>query len=367
LIDARTDTHIWARDFEREEAAPWPLQIEVAQAVVDAMQVRTTPEERARLAAAPSANPEARDAYLLGRHLLRKFIDEDCVRAIEHFKRAIRLDPQYAAPYAALAHAWWMRAVFGPLTLKEVGAPAREAALAALARDDRNSQAYAALAYVQGMLDWEWSQAEATAQRAVALEPNSVDARYVHAVLLMAMGRLDEGISEIAYAARLDPLSAQVHSTYGRVLYRAHRFEEARLQLERALELEPRNIRIYGRLANVYEGLGRHDEALRLLARVDALSEADAAFLLGARARILARAGRTEEARELLTRLPPQMPIRAEVLAALGDRETAFASLFRALDERDSWLLFVKTEPVFEPLHRDPRWQDVLRRMNLAE
>jgi Tfp pilus assembly protein PilF len=288
------------------------------------------------------------------------------VRAIEHFERAIRVDPQYAAPYAALAHAWWMRGVFGPLSLKEVATPAREAALAALARDDRNAEAYAALAYVQGMFDWEWSRAQATAHRAVALEPNSVDARYVHAVLLMAMGRLDEAISEIDYAARLDPLSAQVHSTYGRVLYRARRFVEARVHLERALELEPRNTGIYARLANVHEQLRQYDDALSVLDRVEVPDTAGTP-LAGARARVLARAGRTKEARQLLAHLPPRSPARAEVLAALGDHDAAFTSLFHALDQRDAWPLFIKSDPVFDRMHHDPRWADVLRRMNLGE
>jgi TolB-like protein/Tfp pilus assembly protein PilF len=367
VIDARTDTHLWARDFEREPAAAWPLQIEVAEAVVEAIRGQATPEERARLASLPSVSPAAREEYLLGRYLLWKFIEEDRVRAIQHFDRAVRLDPQYAAPYAALAHAWWMRGVFGPLSLKEVATPAREAALAALARDDRNVEAHAALAYVQGMFDWEWNRAQATVQRAVALEPNSVDARYVHALLLMAMGRLDEAIAEIDYATRLDPLSAQMHSTYGRVLYRARRFDDARIRLERALELEPRNAGIYARLANVHEQLGQYDDALRVVHHIEALAAAGAMPLAGARARILARAGRAQEARRLLAQVPPQSSARAEVLAALGDHDAAFVSLFLALNQRDSWPLFIKSDPIFEGLHHDPRWADLLRRMNLLD
>lgn len=367
LIHAPTDTHLWARDFERETTATWRLQIEVAQALADEIRVQATPEERARLAATPRVSPAAHEEYLLGRHLLWKFIEEDRVRAIEHFNRAIGLDPKYAAPYAALAHAWWMRGVLGPQSLKEVATPARQAALAALARDDRNVEAYAALAYVQGMFDWDWNRAHATVQHAVTLEPNSVDARYVHALLLMAMNRLDEAVSEIDYAARLDPLSAQVHSTYGRVLYRARRFDEARMRLERALELEPRNGVTYKRLAEVHAQVGRYDHALELLDKMDALSGLPATQFAMARAHIFARSGRTKEARQLLARVPPQSPQRAEVFAALGDHDAAFASLFRSLDERDSWLLFIKSDPIFEGLHRDPRWAAVLRRMNLGE
>lgn len=367
LIHARTDTHLWARDFERDAAATWPLQVEVAQTVADEIRVQATPEERARLAAVQPVSPAAHEEYLLGRHLLWKFIEEDRLLAIEHFNRAIGLDPEYAAPYAGLAHAWWMGGVLGPLHLNEVATPARDAALAALARDDRNVEASAALAYVQGMFDWDWRRAESTIEGAVALEPNSVHARYVHTLLLMAMGRLAEAVSQIDHAARLDPLSAQVHSTYGRVLYRARRFDEAQLRLERALQLEPRNVGIYTRLADVLEHSGRYDDALGLLDKMNALTGFPATRFAGTRARILARSGHTNQARELLEHVPPQNPQLAEVFAALGDHDAAFTSLFRALDERDSWLPFIKSDPNFDGLHRDPRWAAVLRRMNLGD
>ena len=365
LIHAPTDTHLWAREFERDAHAAWPLQIEVAQAVADEMRVQATPQERARLAATQSVSAAAHEEYLLGRYQLWKLIEDDRVRAIGHFNRAIELQPDYAAPYAALAHAWWMRGALGSLSLREVATPAREAAMAALARDDGNVEALAALAYVQGMFDWDWTRAQATIQRGLALEPNNVDARYVHGLLLMALGRLDAAVAELDAAARLDPLSAQVQSTYGRILYRARRFDEARVRLERAIELEPRSASTYGRLAAVLEQLGRYDEALAVVDRMDALSTGPATSSTLARARILARAGRTADARRMLARVPPAAPQRAEVLATLGDRDAAFAALFRALDDRDSWLLFIKSEPAFDGLHGDPRWTAVLSRMNL--
>ena len=165
------------------------------------------------------------------------------MRAVDHFNRAIQIDPSYAAPYAGLAHAWWMRGVLGPLSLKEVAPPSRAAARKALELDDRLAEAYAAQAYVEGMFDWDWTGAERTIRHAVELDPNSLDAHYVYALLLMALGRLPEAITQIEHAAQLDPLSAQVHSTFGRILYRARKFDEAILRLNRAIELEPRNAR----------------------------------------------------------------------------------------------------------------------------
>lgn len=365
LIHAASDRHLWSREFEREAEAVWPLQIEVAQAVADEIRAQTTPHERDRLAAGPRVSAAAHEEYLLGRFLLWKFIEDDRVRAIGHFNRAIELQPGYASPYAALAHAWWMRGTFGPLSLREVATPAREAAMAALSRDDGNVEAHAALAYVQGMFDWDWSQAQATIQRAVTLEPRNVDARYVYSLLLMALGRLDAAVTEIDHAVHVDPLSAQVQSTYGRVLYRARRYDEARLRLERSLELEPRNAATYGRLAEALEQVGRYEQALALVDKMVEVSGGSATQFSSVRARILARAGRTAEARRLLAQLPPHHPHRAVVYAALADRDAAFQSLFRALEERESWSLFIKSDPIFQTLHDDPRWTAVLRHMRL--
>jgi hypothetical protein len=166
LIHAPTDRHLWARDFERQADAVWPLQVEVAQAVADEIRVQMTARERARLAAVPPFDPAAHEEYMLGRHLLWKFIEDDRVRAIEHFERAIELQPNHPSAHAALAHAWWMRGVFGPLSLRAVATPARDAAMAALARDADNVEAHAALAWVQGMFDWDWTRAQTSAQPA---------------------------------------------------------------------------------------------------------------------------------------------------------------------------------------------------------
>jgi TolB-like protein/Tfp pilus assembly protein PilF len=361
LLHAPTDTHLWARAYERDLTDVLMLQNEVANAVAAEIRIQITPEERARMASVPVVNPAAHEEYLLGRYLLWKFIEEDRLRAIGHFNRATQIDPGYAAPYAGLAHAWWMRGVVGPLTLKEVAAPASAAARKALALDDRLAEAYAAQAYVQGMFDWDWASAEQTIRRALELDPNSLDARYVYAVLLMALGRHPEAIAQIDHASQLDPLSAQVHSTFGRILYRARRFDEAILHLNRAIELEPRNARAYGRLGDVYDQLGRQAEALALYQKQLLIApNTDRSGL----ARIYARMGRVSESRHLLENLGEGSGA-AEVYTALGDKEKAFHLLSKAVEERTDWPLYIKTDPPFDSLHADPRWKELIRRMKM--
>ena len=305
----------------------------------------------------PPSTPLPTMRYLLGRHLLWKFVGEDRTRAIAHFNRAIELAPDYAPAYSGLAHAWWMQGVVGPLSMREVALPAREAAQKALALDPHLAEAVAAKVYVQGVFDWEWVGAEATIRQALMADRNSLQTRYVYALLLMAMGRLEESVEQIEEAARLDPLSAQVQSTFGRILYRARRYDEALRRLDRAIELEPRNDLTHARKGDVYLEMGRHDEALAAFDRARALAGAPFAYRSRV-ARSYARMGREREAREL----PDLTP---DVYVALGDREQAFARLFKAVERHDDWPIFIRRDPAYDSLHADPRWGELLRRMNL--
>ena len=364
LLHAPTDTHLWARDYERELTDVLKLQNEVAREVAEQIRVQITSEERARMASVAAVNPAAHEEFLLGRFQLWKFIEEDRKRAVDHFTRAIQIDPSYAAPYAGLAQAWWMAGVFGrpaPLSMKEVALPARAAARKALELDDRLSEAYAAQAYVQGMFDWEWVSAEATIGHALEIDPNNLDARYVYAMLLMALGRLPEATTQIQHAALLDPLSAQVHSTFGRILYRARRFDEAVQRLNRAIDLEPRNAVAYARLGDVYDQMGKYDEALEAYEQERTLgnpSRRDSGDI----ARVYAHMGRVNESKQMHKRLGEES---ADVYAALGDKDPAFRLLFKSVDERINWPIFIKADPRFDSLHADPRWKELLGRMNL--
>ena len=366
LVDARSEAHLWATELERDSTQLLQLPSDVARAVAAHLQVPAASVTGPPAGQPVGVNQSAQEEYLLGRYLLWKVTDDDRQRAIEHFQRAVSLAPDYAAPYAGLAHAWWMRGVFGDLSLRETAPAARDAARRALALDDKLAEAHAAAAWVQGMLDWDWTGAEATVQRAIAREPNNVDAHYVRALLLMATGRLSEALAAIEGAAQLDPLSAQVQSTFGRILYRARRFDEAIARLRRAIELEPRNATAYGRLGDVYTFTGRYDEALQMYDKAGALGGGASAGQ-GNRSRIArtyARMGREREARALLASLNGRSA--SAVHAALGERDRAFALLFAEVEHPGDGLLFIKADPDFESLYDDPRWTDLLARMHLG-
>ena len=364
LIHAASDTHLWAREYERELTDVLKLQGEVARAVADEIRVQVTADERARMASAGTVDPTAHQEYLLGQHYLWKLTEEDLSRAIEHFEQATRFDAGYAAAYAGLSHAWWWRGVWGAKRFKETESPSRAAAQKALALDPRLAEAHVSMGRLRFGHDWDWTGAENDFRRALDIDPNNLDAHFFSAMLFMALGRFSESIAHVERAEQLDPLSSTVHSAFGRVLYRARQYDRAIPHLTQAIELEPRSADGYGRLADVYEALGRFDEALALYEKVNVLRGRpvrgpDIAV-------VFARMGKRSEANRIAAALrdtgPPAQV--AQAYAVLGNNDEAFRLLFKHAAERNS-LNYVNTEPRFDSLHSDPRWQLLLRRMNL--
>ena len=370
LIHGPTDAHLWARDYERELTDVLKLQGEVARAIAQEIRIQVTPEEGARLASATTVNPAAHQEYLIGRYHLWRYNEEDLKRAIDYFERAIQIDPKYAAAYAGLSHAWWARGIFGRIGFREAESPSRAAARKALELDDRLAEAYVVQADVKRLYDWDWTGAEDSVKRALELDPNNLDAHHTYSILLHALGRFPEAIAQIESAAQRDPLAPQIQSSYGRILYRARRFDEAILRLNRAIELDARNSGTYGRLGDVYEQMGRYTEAVAFLEKARALAadpgSSDISYIARL-ARVYARMGRRSEARQMLEGLKSRgrLPLLdvAGAYTALGDKDEAFSLLFRMVEQRS--LSYLKVDPPFDSLHSDPRWQELLRRMNL--
>ena len=365
LIHARTDAHLWAREYERELTDILKLQSEVSRAVAEEIRIQVTAEERARMAAAGTVNAAAYQEYLIGQYHLWKLTEEHLARAVDHFERATRLDPGYAAAHAGLSHAWWWRAIWGTKTFREVQIPSNAAARKALELDPRLAEAHVSMGRLK-YYDWNWAGAEKDFARALEIDPNNLDAHFFSAMLFMALGRFSESVAHIQSAEQLDPLSSTVQSGFGRVLYRARRFEAAISHLNRAIELEPQSPGAYARLADVYEEMGRYTEALALNEKVRTLRNRPPGHSPRV-ARIYARMGKRKDAMQILGTLRStdgDAFLIAGLHAALGDKDEAFRLLFKNTEVRDGLGVYVKTDPALDPLHSDPRWQVLLRRMN---
>ena len=215
LIHAGSDTHLWAREYERDDTDVLNLQSEVARAVADEIRIQLTPEEQTRLARTQSIDPAAYDAYLRGVYHFWRFNEADLKLAIGHFERAIQIEPQYAAAYAGLSQAWSERGIWGELPFPETEAPQRAAARKALDLDDGLSAAHVAWGNVKVNRDWDWAAAESEFRRAIDLDPGNIEARHLYAVLLMALGRHAGAIAEMKHAEGIDPMSSIIQSGFG--------------------------------------------------------------------------------------------------------------------------------------------------------
>jgi tetratricopeptide (TPR) repeat protein len=384
LVDGVSDLHIWSREYERELSDVLKLQGELARAVATEIQARITPEERARLTSAPTIDPVAHEAYLLGRYHAWKMNNDDLKLAITHFERAVQIDPRYAAAYANLSLAWQYRSVFASTPNRESEGPARAAAEMALALDAELASTHMARGHLKYAYDRDFAGAGTDLRRAVDLDPGNVDAHYYYAKVLQSVARFPEAIHHMQRARDLDPLSSSVASFLGRTLYRAGKYEEAIPHLKRAIELEPRNTTAYSRLMETYEEMARYDEALAY--NEAAYERTGSLHHIASIARLQARMGRLNEARRTLERVSASAVDEtgqvlqgrvvaggdavalAAVHAALGDNDEAFRLLMKAIDAGEhSRLLFIKVDPKFTSLRSDPRWGNVLALMKLPQ
>ena len=370
LIDGRTDRHLWAESYERDLRDVLELEGELARAIAGEIEVKLTPQDQARLGNTRRLKPEAHEAYLRGQYFWNKLNEEGVRKSIEYYQKAIELEPGYAAAYAALAFSYNMLASSEFVSPQTAYPQAKKLAQKALELDPSLGDAHAAHGFVVCYWEWEWPAAEEEFKRAIALNPNGGTGHHVYALYLGEMGRSEESIAEMRKALELDPVSVLAQRNLGWLYKVAHQPEKAIEQYRKVLEMDPNSGDGHSGLGSVYVLLGRHAEAIAELREARRLSEDDA-LVLAYLSCAHAAAGNRREAQKLIRELE-QMSTRryvapyyvAMVYAALGEREQTFRWLAKALEERNDSLVDLKVDPAFAPLHSDPRFQDLLRRMN---
>lgn len=372
LIQAPTDRNLWAKSYERSLRDVLALQREVAQAITDEIKAKLTPPEKLRLASAVPINSEAYQDYLKGHYLLST--ESDVRKGIAYFERAIQKDPNYALAYAGLANSYifWGQPGGGDAP-KEALPQAKAAATKALAIDDSLGEAHSALAHVIELYDWDWQGAEKEYRIALELNPNDALARDWYGEYLQAMGRNEEGFAQVRQAMQLDPLNAHFAGDLGYHFYTARQYDEAIRAFQKTLELEPNDAQAHLGLGWVYGQKKMYQEAIAELENVVSLwSKNDVP--VASLGKVLGDSGRKQEARKLLEELEERSKRRyispyliALVQLGLGERDQAIASLGQGYTNRDQWMMFLKTDPRWDDLRSDLRFQDLIRRVGLPQ
>lgn len=370
LIKASTEQNLWAQSYERDLSNILILQSEVARTIAREVKAKLMPEEQTLLASACSVNPEAHELYLKGKSHYFKLTKEGCEKANEYFQQAIEAGPNYAQAYAALAASYEYLSWVGYLPLDEVKSKTSALCRKALEIDDTLAEANLALSGVQFYLDWDWKGGEREIKRAIELNTGLAEAHYENAYFLMAMGRFEESIAEAKHALQLDPLSYMYSITLASLYYRARQYDQAKAQYQYIAELEPKKPEAHSGLARIYEQMRSYEDAVR--ARQKAMT------LSGTRLEVVEALGCAYSESEprgywmwwlerLKGRYDLYPALTAMYYAKLGDKDQAFACLEDAYEKHDGRMFRLKVEPQWGPLRSDPRFQDLLRRMNFPE
>lgn len=372
LIDTHDNSHIWGQQYSRTPSDIFALQEEIAREMTAALRVRLTGEEEKRLRKTYTASPEAYDDYLKGRYWWNKQTEQGFRKGIEYIERAIARDPAYALAYAGLADCYISLASSGLVSAKEGYSKGRESAQEALKLDDTLAAAHVSLASVKTDYEWDWEGGEKEALRAIELNPNDPEARAAHAELLWTIGRFDDSIQESKRALELDPLSINYNTALAYTFFLARRYDQAIEQGAKILELDPQFIPACYVRGVAYVKKSMYKEAMAEFEKAVSISPNDLTALTGL-GYGYAVTGSRADAEKVLARLNELSkrefvsPVwMAKIYSGLGEKDQAFESLERAYVDRSIVsVAYIKTNPMLDPLRSDPRFAELLRRLNL--
>ena len=383
LVEASTGWQLWGDQYRSRLSDILQVQDEVASNISAQLHARLTEEdkkrldkvyieeEHKRLGKHQTRNPEAFQAYLIGRHFRNMRTGEGYKKAIESFEESVELDPTYALAYAALADSYVAYDFFGILPPWETSTKAKAAALKALLIDDTLAEAHTSLACVKMMYERDWPNAEREFKRALELNPDYAHAHNWYSHFLMAMGRIEESLAESEVALKLDPLDDSINQYLGWHYIHARQFGRAIGQLEKTLAGNPEFFLARVTLGMAYAQKGEAEKAIEEFKKAYKLERN--AIVLGFLGYAYALAGNRNEAENKLNELedlskriyvPPYS--KGLICTALGETNEAFEWLEKAYASQNEWLNWLKVAPEVDPLRADSRFQDLMNRLNLT-
>jgi serine/threonine-protein kinase len=373
LVDTADGAQLWGEQYQRKLADLLTLEEEISREICEKLRLRLDSEERKRLAKRYTENHEAYQAYLRGRHYWKQRTAQALRKGIESFQQAIALDENYALAYTGLSDCYALVSIYGAAPPRAIMPKARAAALKALELDDSLAEAHTSLAVTQVWFDWDWAGAERAFQRAFELNPNySVAWHWYGSVLLSARGRHDEALEAEQRALALEPFTLIYNLHPGFICYQAGRYDEAIGYYRHTLELDEQFVLAHFYLGLAYAQKGEHAAAIASLKRALELAGGRGALIQAALAYAYARAGERAEAQGILQQLR-SFPLNRDVspfylaliYAGLGEREAALKALQDAVAEKFSWLVWLKSEPMFASIRDDARYQALIDEMSL--
>ena len=369
LVKAETDTHLWADTFDRKLTDVFQIESDIARTIAEKLQAKLTGSEERAISVQPTQSLEAHQLYLQGRYLWNRRTAENLKKALNYFEQAADRDPNYALAYTGIADTCALFSVYGAGAPQEYLPRAKAAAEKAVELDDSLAEAYASLGLVSYCY-FQGGESVKEFERAIELNPNYATAHHWYGRLTLVMiGQLEHAMAEVKRAYELDPVSSIIHADLGGVNFLARRYDEAIQQLRGTVEMDPDFFWAHRWLGMALELHGDTQAAITEYRKAVELNDdpAGLAFIAHAEAAI----GHQDEARKLLTQLTDAARSRyvqpyafALTYLGLGDKNRALDWLEKGVRDRGAtYLQFIKTDPFFDPLHADPRFEAVVQKV----
>jgi tetratricopeptide (TPR) repeat protein len=315
-----------------------------------------------------SFNPQAYAEYLQADHFWKERTASGLARAVEHLKRAIAWEPDYAEAYAQLADCYVVMPMISSVPKEFAHTQARQAAERAIALDNSSAEAHLATAEIRLYDDWNFREAEREFKRALELNPKYALAYQWYAEYLSLMSRHGEAIARIQTAQQLDPTSMIVYHQAGQILQSARRYDEALQQYQKALQIQPDFAPTYSAISILYRR--ERNYPANLEAQREAVRywepESSAAAGLKAIADAYSSSGERGFLRatvEFEKKHQGRLYHRAWNYALLGDREQALYPLQQSFEAREIDILGIRNDPEFDSIRSDARFQAIVQRI----
>lgn len=372
LVDALTGNQIWGEQYNRKLGDLAALQSEIARDVSQKLRQRLTGAEENRVVKNQTQNTEAYQLYLQGRYNWNKRTEPTTKKAIEYFRQAIEKDPNYAMAYVGLGESY----IIADIPWEEAAPQARMAAQRALEIDPTLGEPHATLGSIKNGYDSDWRGGEQEYRRAIELSPNYATAYHWLAESLAMEGRFDESFAYYQKALELDPFSLAIGTDLGIAYYYARQYDRSIEYLTKLIEMDPNYVRTHSYVSQAYQEKGMYEQAMREVEKALVLEGEDPKEIAeGIRAILEAlntsglrgywnkKLEYTKNDLKKGGRVPPL--VLARLYARLGQRDEAFEWLEKSFEERTASTAWLKVSPEWDNLRGDPRFADLLRRLNL--
>jgi serine/threonine protein kinase/tetratricopeptide (TPR) repeat protein len=371
LVDVRGNRQIWGSQYTRKMDDILSMQEQISREISEKLRLQLTGADKQRLTRRQTVDPAAYQLYLQGRYQWNKRTLDGLQQSIDYFQQALAKDPQYAQAFAGQADAYALLADFNVLPAREVLPKVKSAAAKALQLDDTLAEAHTSLAWAQ-FHDLDWAGAEREFKRAIELNAGYPSAHSWYGELLMAQGHSDRAQEEMTRAYQLDPLSPVLSLALGYRFYYARQYAQAIEQCQKVLSMDASFVPAHVYLGRSYQQKPSLPEALAEFKKALQISEGDTNEL-AALGQAYAVAHQESEARKILDQLKERsqqtyvQPMWIAVIhVGLGEKDQAFDWMQKAYDDRSAWLVYLKVDPLFDPVRNDPRFADLLRRVGLT-